>query len=314
MKTLIMGIGIIGVIYGWALTEAGVDVTHFIRPGKLDRFAGGVMLDVLDERKGHKANDQAHYPMHCVAEVRPEDGYELVILPVNAYQLEEALKTLAPCMGEAIFLAFTSNWQGTATLDAYLPPERYLLGYADGGGTVRSGVYWTNLGAEIHLGEANGQPCEKLQRVKALFERADMKPDIQPNILHWLWVHNASATGFAAGFAKYKEIQPFLKDSALLKTSLQATRELLALCERRGVDLKQFPDVSFMSWPDWLVLALMRWLYTTNKSMQRYTAHAASAGSLRETRWNYDAMLQTADEVGMDMPALRSLGVYLEEC
>ena len=34
MKTLIVGTGVIGVIYGWALTEAGMDVTHFVRKGK----------------------------------------------------------------------------------------------------------------------------------------------------------------------------------------------------------------------------------------------------------------------------------------
>ena len=44
-----------------------------------------------------------------------------------------------------------------------------------------------------------------------------MKPDIQPNILHWLWVHNASAVRFAAGFAEHKEIKPFLRDSELGK-------------------------------------------------------------------------------------------------
>jgi ketopantoate reductase len=35
MNTLIVGTGLIGVISGWALHEAGVDVTHFARPGKI---------------------------------------------------------------------------------------------------------------------------------------------------------------------------------------------------------------------------------------------------------------------------------------
>jgi ketopantoate reductase len=311
MKTLIVGTGVIGTIYGWALAEAGVDVTHYVRTGKKTGEAIEVKLDVLDERKGHKPNNLTSYAMRCVNSVRPEDHYELVILPVNADQLKDILDTLVPCCGEAIFLTLTSNWEGTAVLDAHLPQERYLLGYADGGGTVREGLYWTNLGAEIHIGEADGKMTEKLSRVKAFFERADMKPDVQPNMLHWLWVHNASAIGFAAGFAKYKAIQPFLKDSELLKTSIEATRELLALCERRGVKLKDYPEISFLGWPNWLVLAVMRWLYTTNKSMQRFTAHAASEGSLRETKINYEAMLKTADDFSVATPALGTLGRYL---
>jgi 2-dehydropantoate 2-reductase len=313
MKTLIVGTGIIGTIYGWALAEAGMDVTHYLRPGKKEQYRQGVDLDLLDERKNHIADNKTHYNFRCVEELRPTDDYELVIVPVNAHQLIDALHTLIPCVGEdATFLLLTSNWEGTAEIDALLPRERYLLGYADGGGTVRNGAYWTNLGAEIHLGILEGQSAEKLAQVKALFEKADMKPDVQPNILHWLWVHNASAVGFAAGFAKYCEVKPFLRDGALMKTCVQATRELIHLCEKRGVDIKQYPDVSFVNWPSWLVVAIMRWMWSTNKSMQRYTAHAASAGSLQETRMHYLAMLCTASELGKEMPGLISLKKYLK--
>jgi 2-dehydropantoate 2-reductase len=312
MKTLIVGTGVIGTIYGWALAEAGVDVTHYVRPGKKEKLQQGVNLDLLDERKGHLANNQTHYNLRCVEEVRPSDGYELVIVPVNAQHLTEALRALIPCVAQdATFLILTSNWEGTDEIDALLPRERYLLGYADGGGTVRNGAYWTNLGAEIHLGALEGQSTQKLAQVKALFEKADMKPDIQPNMLHWLWIHNASAVGFAVGFSKYGEVKPFLRDGALMKTCVQATSELVHLCEKRGVDIKQYPDVSFVDWPSWLVVAMMRWMWSTNKSMQRYTAHAASAGSMQETRMQYEAMMQTASELGMEAPALKSLGVFL---
>jgi ketopantoate reductase len=54
MKTLVVGTGIIGIIYGWALSEADIDVTHFVRKGKRDQFRDGVTLDLLDEREGHR--------------------------------------------------------------------------------------------------------------------------------------------------------------------------------------------------------------------------------------------------------------------
>ena len=53
MKTLIVGAGVIGVIYGWALLKAGAEVTHFVRPGMAGQFPKGVTLDLLDERKGY---------------------------------------------------------------------------------------------------------------------------------------------------------------------------------------------------------------------------------------------------------------------
>ena len=42
MKTLMVGTGVIGTIYGWALAEAGVDITHYVRQGKKEQYRQGV--------------------------------------------------------------------------------------------------------------------------------------------------------------------------------------------------------------------------------------------------------------------------------
>ena len=212
MKTLIVGTGIIGIIYGWALSQAGVDVTHFVRKGRKAQFEDGVKLDLLDERKGHSKYNVTKYALKCVEEISPTDGYELIIVPTSMHQTEAALKALVPLSGEAIFLILAGNWDGTDFIDQLLPRERYLLGYADAGGTIREdGVYWTNLGAEIHLGEVEGKPSKKLENVKALFAQADMKPDVQENIAHWIWQHVAGTVGYAIGFAKHREMASYLE-------------------------------------------------------------------------------------------------------
>lgn len=309
MKTLIVGAGIIGTIYGWALSEAGIDVTHLVRKGKKAQFENGVQLDILDERKRHQRYNVTAYAIKCVEEVSPSDHFELVIVPTNSYQTEDALRTLAPLCEEALFLVFAANWEGTGFIDRLLPRERYLMGYPDGGGTRRNGIYWTNIGAEVHLGEVDGVATEKLERVKAVFVRADMHPDIPDNILHWLWVHNASSTGFWAGFAKHRAVKPFLKDRHLVKQCYHASRESLELCRLRGVDLSKYPDIGYFKMPFWLFVILFRFLWTYNKSMQRFTAHAAD--SLPEAKANYDAIMRTADELGFSMPAMQQLGKYL---
>lgn len=313
MKTLIVGTGIIGVIYGWTLSEAGVDVTHFVRKGKKEQCKDSITLDLLDERKGHPKNNTTQYQLKCVEELIPSDGYEIIIVPTSAHQTEDALKTLTPVSGQAVFLVFSGNWEGTAFIDRLLPRERYLLGYADGGGTIRNGVYWTNLGGEVHLGEVDGQVTEKLERVKALFARADIQTDVQENIVHWLWTHVAGVVGFATGFAKHRDVQEYLKDKALVRQCIQSTRELYKLCQLRGVDLKKYPEVGFMNFPVWLVAMLFRWNLRRNESMQRYTAHAASEGSLQETKAYYDGIMKTAEEFGFDMPHTKALGVYLPQ-
>jgi 2-dehydropantoate 2-reductase len=311
MKTLIVGSGVIGVIYGWALQQAGLDVTHFVRAGKSGRFAGGVTLDLLDERKDYPPKAVHHYPIRCVEAVSPADGYDLIIVPTNAQQTEPALKALAPVSGNATFLLLSSNWEGTAAIDAILPRERYLLGYPDGGGTIRDGVYWTNLGPELHLGTLDGQAPERLERVTAAFARAGLHAELHENILHWLWVHNAGVIGFAAGFARHRAVKPYLDDKALVYQSIRATKELYSLCARRGVNLKDYPEIAYISLPIWLVAVLLRWNFRRNESMQRFTAHAASEGSLRETAYHYASMMRTARELGVEMRDLTALGAYL---
>ncbi|MFN8468367.1 MAG: hypothetical protein U0X20_22610 [Caldilineaceae bacterium] len=76
------------------------------------------------------------------------------------------------------------------------------MGYPDGGGTRRNGVYWTNLGAQVHLGAVDPAQAPALEQVKQLFVRAGMQPDIQDNIVHWLWIHNALSIGIWAGFSQ----------------------------------------------------------------------------------------------------------------
>ena len=162
----------------------------------------------------------------------------------------------------------------------------------------------------MHLGEVDGKVTEKLEKVKSLFGKADIKPDIQKNILHWLWLHNAMSIGIWAGFAKYCEVKDFLKDRELLRQCFAATRELIELCKLRGVEPRKYPETRAFNLPLWMFIPIFRWLYTHNQSMQRFTAHAAD--SLLEAKENYTFMIRTARELGFDMPHTKAVGVYLQ--
>jgi ketopantoate reductase len=313
IKKLIVGTGIIGVIYGWALSQSGVDATHFVRKGRKEQFKNEITLDLLDERKRHLKYNITKYALKCVDEISPSDGYELIIVPTNMHQTEDVLKTLVPVSGQATFLILSGNWDDTEFIDRLLPCERYLLGYANAGGTIRGAdVYWTNLGAEIHPGEVDGKPSQELEKVKALFVHADMKPDVQENIVHWIWQHIAGAVGYAVGFAKHREMNPYLEAEKLLRQCTLATLELFKLCQLRGVDLKKFPEAGFVNFPVWLVAILVRWNIKRQESAQRYTAHAGSENSLQETKAYFASMMKTADELGFEMPNLKALGIYLK--
>ena len=186
MKTLIVGAGVIGVTYGWALSEAGHDVTHFVRPDRKQQLKDGVTLDLIDDRKRHKKINTAKYALKCVESITPTDGYELIILPIHFHQVAAALQALAPVSGDAILLDLGSNWNGTEAIEKLIPKERFVLGFPYGGGTFEDGLCIVNLGSKVYLGCVDGRRTEALERVKSFFAQADIQTDIPDNILHLL--------------------------------------------------------------------------------------------------------------------------------
>jgi 2-dehydropantoate 2-reductase len=83
MRVLVVGAGIIGSIYGWALAESGHHVVHLVRSGRASGLHDGLTLDMLDRRKGHKRNFRLLYRLHAVETLSRTDTFELVIVPVN---------------------------------------------------------------------------------------------------------------------------------------------------------------------------------------------------------------------------------------
>ncbi|MDW5564071.1 MAG: 2-dehydropantoate 2-reductase N-terminal domain-containing protein [Methanomassiliicoccus sp.] len=302
MEVLIVGAGIIGTVYGWAFAEGGVNVTHLVRLDRMEGLKGGVMMDVLDERKGHLKHNRTSYAMRTVTEVGPGDRYDVVIVPTNSYQLAPALAELAPKLPNATFILMSLNWVDGEYERPELPIGRYFWGYPDGGGTVRNGAYWTNLGPELHLQkEAAGSPA-----VTELLRSADLSGDYQENMKHWIWVHNAGSTPIWMAFLQAGNMATFLRDKRLLNQSLDATGEVLALLRKRGVRLDDYPDVAMLERNTAFIRLMMKILYRFNKSMQRYTAHAL--GGREEAIANYRQIMSTARELGYDMPIMGELG------
>jgi ketopantoate reductase len=153
----------------------------------------------------------------------------VVIVPTNCFQTKDALKSIAPYCKNSFYYILTSNWTETEMYDAILTKNQYILGYPDGGGTIREKVFWTNIGAEIHISAPTEYNRPGFDMMQMLFLKATIKPDIQDNMLHCLWVHNAVSIPIFVGLQKYKDLNKFHADKNLLKKSFIATRECLKL-------------------------------------------------------------------------------------
>ena len=104
MRVLMIGAGIIGSIYGWALAQSRHRVVHLVRPGKAAALRDGLAVDIFDRRKGHPRKFQGLYNLDAVETLLPADAFDLVIVPVKHYALVRTLEDIVPRVGGAEFL------------------------------------------------------------------------------------------------------------------------------------------------------------------------------------------------------------------
>jgi ketopantoate reductase len=308
MKTLIVGAGVIGSIYGWALSSGGHDVTHILRPGKSPQLSKGISIDILDSRKGYKKQTIGRYDLKVTKTLNSSEGYEFVIIPTKPYQVEAALKQIIPITREATYLLLTQNWNGTAAIDRLLPQSRYVYGDAKAGGSFQNGTLVSAIFPSIDLGQVNGRNDHTLTQIAALFDSIGIKPILQGNILHYIWVQYAINAGLWPALVRAGGLEALLRDRRTGDLSLFAVKECLDVVARRGVELKKYPDARMYSHTSWIARQMagmmLRLLFRFNKSVQRSSAHALA--DPLEIKLSYDALLKTGRELGVDMSIMSS--------
>lgn len=233
MKILMFGAGVINTLYGYALAEAGNDVTHYVRPGKKKMLEGGINLKFLDGRASPPKQATAQYGAKIVESLSSDDGYELVIVSVRHYQLDSVLPVLKDKIGNADILIFNGNWDGFGNLDQFFPRSQYLLGFPVAGGGYSGTTLDGALLDEIRLGELDGKSTPRLEHVANVFRDADIKVDVQSDMQRWLWVHFAINSGIIGAAFKAGSAQKLLNSIPLLRTGILAGREALEVCRDR---------------------------------------------------------------------------------
>lgn len=308
MKILIIGAGIIGSIYGWALSRAGYDVTHFIRLGKSQLLTKGISIDVLDNRKGYVRQYIGNYALHATETLSLSDGFELVIVPTKPYQVEAALKQIIPYMEKAYYLLLTQNWNGTTAIDNLLPQSRYAYGDAKAGGSFQNDTLISTIFPMIDLGQVKGRKDNCLIQTAALFESIGIKPTLQDNILHYIWVQYAINAGLWPALVRAGGLEALLHDRHTSDLSIFAVKECLEVVAHRGVDLKKYSDTRMYSNTSFIARQIaglmLRMLFRFNKSVQRSSAHAL--GDAQEIKMAYYDLLNTGRELGINMPIMSS--------
>ena len=310
MKILVVGAGVIGTIYGYVLAEAGNTVTHYVRPGKRMDLRGGIRLHLLDGRMKRPRALTHLYRLNVTETLSPEECYDLCIVSVRHYQLNGLLPLLKEGAGEADILIFNGNWEGFQVVDRCLGPSRYIWGFPVAGGGFAGGGLFGALLNEIHLGEPDGTSGPRLERIRTMFQDARIAVDVQPNMLHWLWVHFAINSGIIGAAFKAGGARELLKSVLSLRAGILAARDALAVCRARGVDTGAFDDARLFGLPP-LIGAMAVWgMMKTNQPARRiFETHNA----IDELQSMYRDVLRTGMELNIPMRDYLTLRRYVED-
>ena len=123
MNILVFGAGVLGSLYAARLQEAGHDVSVLARGQRLaDIQRYGLVLE--DVRTGRQTTTS----VRVVAEVPPDEAYDLVLVLIRKNQLANALPTLKQIYSPTL-LFMLNNAEGPALLIRELDPLRVLLGF-----------------------------------------------------------------------------------------------------------------------------------------------------------------------------------------
>ena len=315
MKILVIGTGVIGTLYSIALSECN-EIVHYVRSHKLNEWDNKtIKYDFLDERLPKKErNTHGSYTFRCTGNIK--DGYDLIFVPVNSYQLSDTLSEINIQAPNARYLIMTLNWKGNSETDKILKPEQYVLGYAGGGGTYKenNSLLWANMGNDILLGSVYEAQKKLLDKVNALFLEVKIKPEIPSNILHALWLHNIASAPFGAALIKHRDLNKTFADKELGKACFGAFKECYDIVSARGVNLKEFPETKIFklmfSLPVFIQSAILKG-NLKGEAAERYTSHAILA--IKEMKSNFDEILKTARELNVSVPHMEKLNSLISQ-
>lgn len=186
LRFLVLGAGGVGGYFGARLTEGGVDTTFLVRPARRDRLlSGGIKIqsDFFDD---------ADVPeVQAITAEEIEAPYDVILVTCKAYQLDDAMETIAPAVGpDTAILPVLNGMKQIDLLGARFGADRVLGGTtyigarldAETGDIVHFGDFH-----RIAFGEMGGGSSDRVEAIAALNDAVKFDLDMSEDISQVLW-------------------------------------------------------------------------------------------------------------------------------
>jgi 2-dehydropantoate 2-reductase len=186
MRTLVVGAGATGGFFGGRLAQIGRDVTFLVRSARAEilRRDGLEIISPLGD-----ATIQAKLITADELRSKPQP-FDLIILAVKAYALEQAIDDLAPAVGpETTILPLLNGMRQLDMLDARFGAEHTIGGTCrinsdvDAEGRV---LQLSKLG-DVTFGERNRERTPRIEKIHAELSGALFDIILSPDVLASMW-------------------------------------------------------------------------------------------------------------------------------
>ena len=236
MKILVYGAGVIGSIFAYKLKSGGNDVTVLARGERLQQLKkyGIVIEDKI-------FNENFKTDIKVIDKLEPDDYYDLVLIIMQRQQVSKILPVLQKNRKVPSFIFMGNNVNGAEEYLKYLDRKRILLGFGGPGGYRRDhnviAAYVRDY-CILYFGELDGKISGRVERIKNIFQKAEVKINIPENIDAWLKSHAALISPLAvASYALRDRGKKLGDEDKALTMSIKALRENLNALKEMGIPI-----------------------------------------------------------------------------
>ncbi len=308
LKVLVLGVGVLGSLYGARLQSAGHDVTVVARGQRYtDIKEHGIVLEYFDTKK------QTNAAVKVLDSMPTDEYFDLCLVPVQKLHLESALEALKTNRHIPAFLFMVNNAEGPQSMIDALGRERVVLGFANAGGEREGHLVrvMEMKGKGVMMGELDGSKSERLQRFASAFKDAGFRVDFSRNVDAWLRYHVALVGPLAnamymAGSCNYK----MARSPHIIRKGLRGIREAVRVVRANGFPVEPSALKVMLLIPDFILVPLFRRFLNTELLDIGGARHARNARE--EMKQLNEELFALARKVGMETPAMTALHRYAD--
>lgn len=311
MKILMIGRGVISTQYGWALEQAGNDVTFYVRPGRRNQYGDIINLKILDGRKNKKGDSvNKVWKINMIEELQFNHDFDLIVISVNHNQLSNVINYIEPRVNNSTVLLFNNIIDEPLNSIGSIPKDQVVWGFPGAGGSfidhnTLDGGFMKNIFMGFIDDTTNRNRYDK---VNNLFKKAGFGISEKKDMRNWLWFHFISNASMMSAASKVGSLNNLFDSTRALKDFALRLKELIPLMDAKGSKVSELTNFA-VNLPSGLIAFAMK-LALAEGNLPREIMRSASGSESLKAESNLIFVRDTLAEAhkhGISIPRLESM-------